>query len=228
MQTTNLELPAGYGALVATLKVTKVPGLDGTLFVHEHAGTPGAQVASLRLKSNGHQVTFKHLWQPKEERMSKNGSRLLFRNAPNQVRGETWDSPSFQARRVAIYEGRNGPFAVTPYGILALTRTSPSAAKSFDVAKFEGAAQQMRDAVQAREAPASASTPKATANNDDLDAKVLAAVKARQGEKGVRWEDLLAAVQATGIGNDAAEAALQRLMDKGQAYEPTLGILRAT
>jgi hypothetical protein len=225
MQKPAFELPAGYGELVETLKVSS-PNVEGTLFVHAQANAPGARVASLRLKAGVDQVTFKHLWQPKSEQLSRNGSRLLFRNAPNTQRGESWESESFKARRVAVYEGRQGPFAVTPFGILSLERRAPEAAPAFDVAAFQGTASTMRAAVQSHD---DAPTPKpAQPESDPTDAKVLDAIKARQGDKGVRWDDLLATLQAQGTGAEAAEASLQRLMDKGQAYEPTLGILKST
>jgi hypothetical protein len=175
------------------------------------------------------QVTFKHLWQPKTEQASKNGSRLLYRNAPNGTRGETWESDSFKARRVAVYEGRNGPFAVTPFGILALARRAPEA-PSFDVAAFQATATSMRSAVQGHDgdSPPATNAPAAKAQDEPTDAKVLDAIKARQGDKGMRWDDLLATLQAQGTGSEAVEASLQRLMDKGVVYEPTLGILKAT
>lgn len=226
MQKQAFELPAGYGELVEALKVSS-PNVEGTLFVHAQANAPGARVASLRLKAGSDQVTFKHLWQPKSEQVSRNGSRLLFRNAPNTQRGESWESDSFKARRVAVYEGRQGPFAVTPFGILALRRSPEAQAPAFDVAAFQATATTMRAAVQSNDAPAPAPQHK-QAPDDPTDAKVMDAIKARQGDKGVRWDDLLATLQAQGTGAEAAEAALQRLMDKGQAYEPTLGILKAT
>ncbi|MHB8634617.1 MAG: hypothetical protein ACYDBQ_11770, partial [Thermoplasmatota archaeon] len=58
-------------------------------------------------------------------------------------------------------------------------------------------------------------------------AKALAAIKALDGGKGARWDDVLKAMAADGVGADPAEAALGKLMDLGEAYEPTLGILKA-
>ncbi|MHB8633507.1 MAG: hypothetical protein ACYDBQ_05990 [Thermoplasmatota archaeon] len=58
-------------------------------------------------------------------------------------------------------------------------------------------------------------------------AKALTAVKALDGGKGARWDDVLKARAADGVAAQAA-AALGKLMGLGQAYEPTLGILKAS
>ncbi len=75
--------------------------------------------------------------------------------------------------------------------------------------------------------------PKATeadAEADAFDDSVLAIVQKLEGEDGARWDDILADAQASleGAHDEAIEEALNRLMDKGLVYEPTLGVLRST
>ncbi|MHB8633514.1 MAG: hypothetical protein ACYDBQ_06025 [Thermoplasmatota archaeon] len=102
-----IEPPNGYGPLLATMEAKHVAGLEGILFIHSRpAGQPG-RVAMLHLNSNGHQVSFKHLWEPKTEKRSHAGSLLLFRNSPNSRRGETWTSVDYRRRRVEVYQGSN-------------------------------------------------------------------------------------------------------------------------
>jgi hypothetical protein len=90
--------------------------------------------------------------------------------------------------------------------------------------------------------PASAPTPTAwkppsgpakpsaeqEAATEALDNAVLAAVQRIEGQKGARWDDILSASATGGITAEDVEEALNRLMDKGLVYEPTLGILKTT
>lgn len=63
---------------------------------------------------------------------------------------------------------------------------------------------------------------------DALDNTVLAAVGKLEGAKGARWDDVLAQTAVGGLTPEQVEESLNRLMDKGLVYEPTLGILKAT
>ena len=85
------------------------------------------------------------------------------------------------------------------------------------------------------DAPAPAWTPpsvpakeETNAAQDALDASVLAAVGQLEGAKGARWDDVLAQAAVGGLTAEQVEEALNRLMDKGLIYEPTLGILKST
>src|SRR5688572_17049873 len=77
-------------------------------------------------------------------------------------------------------------------------------------------------------APAPAAKPEADAAQEALDAQVLAAVGKLEGTKGARWDDILGQVAVGGTTPEDVEEALNRLMDKGLIYEPTLGILKTT
>jgi uncharacterized protein len=84
-------------------------------------------------------------------------------------------------------------------------------------------------------APAPTWTPPATpakaepdAAQEALDAAVLAAVAKLEGAKGARWDDVLTEAAVGGLTAEQVEEALNRLMDKGLIYEPTLGILKST
>jgi hypothetical protein len=61
-----------------------------------------------------------------------------------------------------------------------------------------------------------------------LDDAVLAAVQKLEGTKGARWDDVLNACSGSGANSEAVEESLNRLMDKGLVYEPTLGVLKTT
>ncbi len=78
-----------------------------------------------------------------------------------------------------------------------------------------------------------AAAPKATeadAEADAFDEGILAIVQKLEGEDGARWDDILADAQTSmeAADDEAIEEALNRLMDKGLVYEPTLGVLRST
>ena len=78
--------------------------------------------------------------------------------------------------------------------------------------------------------PAATSAAKAEvdAAQEALDNTVLAAVGKLEGAKGARWDDVLAQTAVGGLNGEAIEEALNRLMDKGLIYEPTLGVLKTT
>ncbi|MFO1533789.1 MAG: hypothetical protein ABR562_08900 [Thermoplasmatota archaeon] len=63
---------------------------------------------------------------------------------------------------------------------------------------------------------------------DALDEAVVAAVQKLEGAKGARWDDILAQAAVGGVTSENVEESLNRLMDKGLVYEPTLGILKTT
>jgi RPA family protein len=77
-------------------------------------------------------------------------------------------------------------------------------------------------------APPAAAAAQATAAQDALDDSVLASVGKLEGAKGARWDDILSATAKDGVTAEDVEEALNRLMDKGLVYEPTLGILKTT
>jgi len=83
------------------------------------------------------------------------------------------------------------------------------------------------EATPAWKPPVPAAKPAGPSPEEEaFDAQVLAAVQRLEGAKGARWDDILAAIPATKP--EAVEEALNRLMDKGLVYEPTLGILKTT
>ncbi|MFO1533649.1 MAG: hypothetical protein ABR562_08180 [Thermoplasmatota archaeon] len=71
-------------------------------------------------------------------------------------------------------------------------------------------------------------SPEQEAATEALDNSVLASVKKLEGQKGARWDDILSNAGTGGVGAEEVEEALNRLMDKGLVYEPTLGILKST
>ena len=76
--------------------------------------------------------------------------------------------------------------------------------------------------------PTPAAKPEVDAAQEALDNNVLAAVGKLEGTKGARWDDILGQVATGGVTQEDVEESLNRLMDKGLIYEPTLGILRTT
>ncbi|HUR61431.1 MAG TPA: hypothetical protein VM286_03590 [Candidatus Thermoplasmatota archaeon] len=78
--------------------------------------------------------------------------------------------------------------------------------------------------------PMAAPKPDAAAEaaTEALDNAVLANVQKLEGAKGARWDDILQASAVGGITAEDVEESLNRLMDKGLVYEPTLGILKTT
>ncbi len=77
-------------------------------------------------------------------------------------------------------------------------------------------------------APAAAPADDKSSAQDALDDKVLAAVQELEGEKGAKWDDILHKCAVAGVTSEDVEESLNRLMDKGQVYEPTLGVLKMT
>lgn len=83
--------------------------------------------------------------------------------------------------------------------------------------------------------PAPAWTPPALPPKEEVDAaqealdnQILAAVGKLEGAKGARWDDVLAQTAVGGLTPEQVEESLNRLMDKGVIYEPTLGVLKTT
>jgi uncharacterized protein len=70
--------------------------------------------------------------------------------------------------------------------------------------------------------------PAQEAATEALDNAVLAAVQRLEGGKGARWDDVLRESATGGVTSEQVEEALNRLMDKGLVYEPTLGVLKTT
>lgn len=78
-------------------------------------------------------------------------------------------------------------------------------------------------------APAAVHTPEPAAAGDDaLDDKVLGLVKSMEGDSGADWEDVTKEAAVDGKTAEEVEESLNRLMDKGLVYEPTLGVLKTT
>ncbi len=75
---------------------------------------------------------------------------------------------------------------------------------------------------------AAAKGPEVDAAQEALDQQVIAAVGRLEGAKGARWDDVLGDVGKGGITSEDVEESLNRLMDKGLIYEPTLGVLKST
>ena len=82
-------------------------------------------------------------------------------------------------------------------------------------------------AVPAYQAP---SKPEENPADDAFDDAVLAVVSKLEGDNGANWDDILGEVQTANQGStdEAIEESLNRLMDKGLVYEPTLGVLKTT
>lgn len=78
--------------------------------------------------------------------------------------------------------------------------------------------------------PVAAPKPDAAAEaaTEALDNAVLGNVQKLEGQKGARWDDILQASAVGGVTSEDVEESLNRLMDKGLVYEPTLGILKTT
>ena len=68
------------------------------------------------------------------------------------------------------------------------------------------------------------------AEADAFDDQVLAVLQRLEGDEGADWDAILQEVKADVVGADdeKVEESLNRLMDKGLVYEPTLGVLRST
>lgn len=89
---------------------------------------------------------------------------------------------------------------------------------------------------EASDGPAPAWTPpqaaaaeeKSTPEQDELDDAVMAVVKRLEGTEGARWDDILQEEASKKAGAEEVEESLNRLMDKGLVYEPTLGVLKTT
>ncbi len=75
--------------------------------------------------------------------------------------------------------------------------------------------------------PPAESAPAET-GNDELDDAVLATVKKLEGDRGANWDDIVQEAASDDATSDDVDEALNRLMDKGLVYEPTLGILKTT
>ncbi len=78
-------------------------------------------------------------------------------------------------------------------------------------------------------APA-ANTEAADAEQEAFDDSVLQVLQGLEGDGGAQWDQILEQAKSAveGAGDESIEEALNRLMDKGLVYEPTLGVLRST
>jgi uncharacterized protein len=68
------------------------------------------------------------------------------------------------------------------------------------------------------------------AAQEAFDASVQELVQRLEGTQGARWDDILETAKAEieGATAEDVEESLNRLMDKGLVYEPTLGVLKST
>jgi hypothetical protein len=83
----------------------------------------------------------------------------------------------------------------------------------------------------ATDAPAWTPPAPAPATNEQEDAfdETVAAIVGRlEGDDGARWDDILQEASRNGATSEDVEESLNRLMDKGLVYEPTLGVLKTT
>lgn len=63
---------------------------------------------------------------------------------------------------------------------------------------------------------------------DALDDAIFAIVNRLQGDDGSKWDDIVQEASGEGATGEQVEESLNRLMDKGLVYEPTLGVLKTT
>jgi RPA family protein len=76
--------------------------------------------------------------------------------------------------------------------------------------------------------PPKADKVDANPEQDALDDTILAIVGELQGDSGADWDDILQKSASGGASSEGVEESLNRLMDKGLVYEPTLGVLKTT
>ncbi len=76
--------------------------------------------------------------------------------------------------------------------------------------------------------PPKADKEEADPEQDALDEAILGHVSALEGDDGAKWDDILAQAESGGASSEDVEESLNRLMDKGLVYEPTLGVLKTT
>lgn len=76
--------------------------------------------------------------------------------------------------------------------------------------------------------PPKAEKEEADPEQDALDDSILKTVQELEGDDGAKWDDILSQAESGGATSEDVEEALNRLMDKGLVYEPTLGVLKTT
>lgn len=227
-QKREFELPNGYGDLVEILDVSGVEGLGGHLYVHSREDGVGL-VATLQLNVGTARRTFRFLGEPKTPKVTDRGSQLLFRNLPTKDR-EDFESPSFKARQVSVYEGKRGPFAMTPFGLVPLRRRDPNAPlqpQTFDLAGFRDSAVALRAQMQNQQPRAQGVAAPPTGPSDGAVELVVSTIKSLDGPTGAAWDAVLAKVGEQNVSQIEAEMALDLAMQRGVVYEPTLGILKS-
>lgn len=69
-------------------------------------------------------------------------------------------------------------------------------------------------------------TPKEKEVKDDVKDDVLEIIKGLTGEKGALYRDIIAQCEKKGIDKIQLEETIQELLDEGQVYEPTIGIIK--
>lgn len=225
----EFRAPPGYGGLKETHQVEpqSEQGLEGgTLFVHEYER--GGKVANLVLRGAGQTMQYAFVWQVENGRMSAQGSQLLFQTRPNRKKGEGWETEEFLARRVDIYRGKQGLFAITPVGLVSLQEAKPvrepNARGGFNADAFKAALAKDRQAFEARKAARGQASPAKSAD-DELLRMALVAVEA-QGTKGGHWDAITDALVIAGVKREAAEAALEHLVRAQKCEQPTLTTIR--
>ncbi|MBN1390330.1 MAG: hypothetical protein JXA22_06790 [Candidatus Thermoplasmatota archaeon] len=63
-------------------------------------------------------------------------------------------------------------------------------------------------------------------NNADLKEQILKIINDVSGEKGALYRDIIARCEKSGIDKIQLEETIQELLDEGQIYEPTIGIIK--
>ncbi len=76
--------------------------------------------------------------------------------------------------------------------------------------------------------PPKADKAEANPEEEALDESILAIVQDLEGDDGANWDDILQKAETGGATSEGVEESLNRLMDKGLVYEPTLGVLKTT
>lgn len=105
--------------------------------------------------------------------------------------------------------------------------------RSVQPGKAGGAGGAFAPTPQAPQWTPAAAAPSTDDAKDAFDEDVLKIVQRLDAGSGARWDDILEEAQSSlgagaPVSAEEVEEGLNRLMDKGLVYEPTLGVLRAT
>lgn len=78
------------------------------------------------------------------------------------------------------------------------------------------------------QAPTKTDADESNPEEDALDDQVFQVIEQLQGENGANWDDIVERSAPFCPEEDAVDATINRLMDKGLVYEPMLGVLKTT